>query len=168
MDLSTSFILAAQQLAEAGRIQTKVVVEGERTEDFIALIPEGAAPKRIRFLVADACDLPQELGKFHAILASNLLCRLPEPRAFLRSLPDFLLPGGQLLLATPFSWLEEFTPKMNWLGGLQDAEPSFEILKKELESYFILEKTIEIPFLLREHARKFQYGISFGTRWIRK
>ena len=34
--------------------------------------------------------------------------RLPNPQEFLTPMTEF---GGQLLLTTPFTWLEEFTPK---------------------------------------------------------
>jgi len=30
-----------------------------------------------------------------------------------------------------------------------------------------LEIEIDLPFLIREHERKFQYGVSYGTRWRR-
>jgi hypothetical protein len=31
-----------------------------------------------------------------------------------------------------------------------------------------MELETNIPFLIREHSRKFQYGISLGTRWRRR
>jgi len=82
--------------------------------------------------------------------------------------PSLVKPGGQLLLATPFSWFEEFTPREHWLGGQQDSPSSFEVLRQILEPDFELETTINLPFLIREHSRKFQYGISLGSRWRRR
>jgi hypothetical protein len=26
----------------------------------------------------------------------------------------------------------------------------------------------EIPFLIREHARKYQWSVAWGTRWVRR
>jgi hypothetical protein len=26
----------------------------------------------------------------------------------------------------------------------------------------------ELPFLIREHARKYQWSVAWGTRWVRK
>ena len=34
-----------------------------------------------------------------------------------RRLPELVRTGGQLLLTTPFTWLEEFTPIEKWIGG---------------------------------------------------
>jgi SAM-dependent methyltransferase len=112
-------------------------------------------------------ELP-ELGAFDVVLGANLICRLPDPRKFLARLPSLVKPGGQLLLATPFSWLEEFTPREHWLGGRRDSPSSFEVLSQVLQSDFDLETTTNLPFLIREHSRKFQYGISFGSRWRRR
>ena len=72
----------------------------------------------------DACSLTAEAygGKFGVILAANLLCRLPKPRAFLDSLPDLLVPGGLLVMPSPYTWLESYTRKEDWIGGYTDAE----------------------------------------------
>ena len=53
-----------------------------------------------------------------------------------------------------------------WGGGLVGTD-STEVLKAMLLPAFHLEKEMDLPFLLREHERKFQYGISLGTRWRR-
>ena len=42
---------------------------------------------------------------------------LPSPRAFLASLPRLVAPGGVAVLVSPYSWLEEYTPQEEWLGG---------------------------------------------------
>ncbi len=44
--------------------------------------------------------------------------RLPDPRAFLSSLPRLLHPGGVAVIVSPYSWLEEYTPQPAWLGGV--------------------------------------------------
>ena len=51
------------------------------------------------------------------VLASNLLCRLPDPAAFLRACRSLVKPGGVLVLISPYSWIKEWTPEERWLGG---------------------------------------------------
>ncbi|MEK9985898.1 MAG: methyltransferase type 12, partial [Opitutae bacterium] len=75
-------------------------------------------------------------------------------------------PGGQLVLTTPFTWLEEYTPRENWLGYTESD--SFVELQSSLEPHFELQLKKDLPFLIREHARKFQYGVALMSRWIRK
>ena len=63
------------------------------------------------FTVGDACNLPQ-LGQFGCVLAGNLICRLPDPMKFYNDLPNFVLPGGILIITSPYTWLQEYTPKV--------------------------------------------------------
>lgn len=68
----------------------------------------------------DACNLPrveEAFGPFDAILASNLLCRLPKPQEFLSSLPRLLKPRGIVVMVSPYSWLVEYTARSEWMGG---------------------------------------------------
>lgn len=65
----------------------------------------------------DACKLPAGLGTFDAVLAANLLCRVPDPQACLQGIADALNPGGVLVLTSPFTWMEDYTAKAKWLGG---------------------------------------------------
>ena len=83
-----------------------------------ATLPEGVDGSRVTFQQGDATALPEDIGTFDAVLAANLIDRLEDPGRFLASLPDLLNPGGQLVISSPYTWLEEYTPKSNWLGGL--------------------------------------------------
>lgn len=62
----------------------------------------------------------RSMGSFDVVLMANLLCRLPTPKTCLARLggPNALVqPGGHVVLTSPFSWLEQFTDKENWMGG---------------------------------------------------
>lgn len=54
------------------------------------------------------------------MLAANLLCRVPSPAACLEEIDAHLAPGGLLVLTSPFTWIEEYTDKCNWIGGTYD------------------------------------------------
>jgi hypothetical protein len=93
---------------------------------------------------------------------ANLVCRLPEPARLLDRLPSLVKSGGELVLATPCTWLEEFTPTQNWpVGG------TFDWLQEKLAPAFSLIRQVEEPFLIRETARKFQWTTSLVTVWRR-
>ena len=167
VDYSSTFISAAQTLRDSGELSFEFPLQGQRTIPSVARVPSGVNTSIVRFITEDACRLPKDLGGFDVVHAANLLCRLPDPGALIERLPELVRPGGQLLLATPFTWLEEFTPMDKWLGGRLSGKDSAEVLKEVLSPNFRLEIEIDLPFLLREHERKFQYGISYGTRWRR-
>ena len=167
VDFYAAFIAAAEKIRTAGSLDYTLAVEGDRTEPATARVPPGADAARVRFEVGDAMDLRPDLGTFDVVLAANLLCRLPDPRVFLARVPDLVKTGGQLLLTTPFTWLAEFTPRGKWIGGTAEIESADE-LTRLLEPHFELKSSKEIPFLIREHARKYQWSVAWGTRWVRK
>lgn len=168
LDFSRSFIDAARRLQAGGELSYQAAVEGEITISRTARVPAGLPREGIRFEVGDATNLPLDLGSFDVVFAGNLICRLPAPLRFLNRLPDLVKPGGQLLLTTPLTWLEEFTPKQNWLGAREGGPRSFDALQQILAPHFDLQLTRDLPFLIREHERKFQYTVALGTRWLRR
>ena len=166
LDRSRSFVEAATKLRDEGLLHYAFAIEGARKAPAVARRPEGVDPDRIRFVEGDAMDIPEDLGQFDVVLAANLLCRLPDPRKFIARLPSLVKPGGQLLLTTPFTWLEEFTPREKWIGG-RDGAASADELAALLRPDFKLARQIELPFLIREHARKFQWSVALGARWVK-
>ena len=167
IDYSQAFIEAADKVRNAGSLDYEYAVEGDRTARAVARVPAGVDVSRVKFEVGDAMSLRADLGTFDVVLAANLLCRLPDPRVFLARVPELVKPGGQLLLTTPFTWLAEFTPREKWIGGTGHNEIADE-LTRLLEPYFELKLSKEIPFLIREHARKYQWSVAWGSRWVRR
>jgi hypothetical protein len=103
------------------------------------------------------------------VLVANLLCRLSNPLALLAKLSQLTAANGQLILISPYSWLKEFTPKNRWLGGAEDNEgkSSLDYIQDSLQHYFDLKRVFDMPFLLREHARRYEFGIAQATLWTR-
>jgi SAM-dependent methyltransferase len=108
-------------------------------------------------------NLPASLGSFDRVHAANLVCRLPKPQRLLHRLPSLVNPGGELVLATPCTWLAEFTPPENW-----PTCSTFDWLLQILSPHFELHHQCDEPFLIRETARKFQWSSSLVTVWHRK
>lgn len=165
IDYSQAFIDAARRLAADGRHPATRLDEGSATSALEISVETAIDRSRVTFEQGDAQDLRGDIGQFDCIIACNLICRLPEPMRLLRRLPQLLKPGGQLFITTPFSWLEAYTPAENWLGD--GAQDSFAGLRAALEPSFTLDKRWDMPFLIREHARKFQYSIAQASRWVR-
>lgn len=173
VDFSENFIRAAEALRANGQVPYARADEGRLTTPLLAEVPADIDRTRVRFEVGDAGALNiSALGSFNLAVALNLLCRLPAPRLFLSVLPALVKPGGQLLLATPCSWLEEYTAPGEWLGGFVDAgnQPvrTLETLRAILSADFELLRTRDLPFLIREHARKFQWSVSQASVWRRR
>jgi putative 4-mercaptohistidine N1-methyltranferase len=162
MDFSHAFIRAAEALRSGVSLGYSRREEAAVVTDLVAHLPAGIDGGRSHFLQGDAMDLPVDLGSFDWVHVANLVCRLPEPARLLDRLPSLVKSGGELVLATPCTWLEEFTPTQNWpVGG------TFDWLQEKLAPAFSLIRQVEEPFLIRETARKFQWTTSLVTVWRR-
>jgi 5-histidylcysteine sulfoxide synthase/putative 4-mercaptohistidine N1-methyltranferase len=174
VDLSARFVATASILRDGGQVEYLRKDQGDISSKLFASRPPGARASRIQFMQADACRLPVELKNFDAVLMANLLCRLPDPRASLESMGgerSVVSPGGLLALVSPYSWLEQHTSRDSWLGGkLLEGHPvsSAEEIKKILGREFELVEEDNLPLLIREHERKYQYIVSHLMIWQRK
>lgn len=167
IDYSDTFIMAARTLAREGQIAYSFRETGQLTKSLIAHRPEGPHG-RIQFEQGDAERLRSGLGGFDALLAANLLCRLANPRNFLERLVELVRPGGQLVITTPNTWLESFTAPTFWLGGTPETGEPLEALTAELDPHFERDAVWDMPFLIREHRRKYQWSVAQASRWIRR
>ena len=171
IDYSRRFIEVAAALASSGTFPYERTDEGALTTKLTARVPAEIARDRATFEHGDAQALRAMLGSFDVVLAANLIDRLVEPARFLARLPELVKGGGQLVLTSPYTWLEDFTPRANWLGGFTagDARRStLDGLSAALSAHFDLISTRDLPFLIREHARKFQWSVAQASIWRRK
>jgi putative 4-mercaptohistidine N1-methyltranferase len=163
IDYSQSFVQAAERLRQGESIAYQRHDEGHHFTTLSAAAPADGLPERIRFQQGDAMQLPPDLGTFDLVHAANLLCRLTDPERLLQRLPELVNPGGSLILTTPCTWLEDFTPSAHWPQGTTLAW-----LHQHLDATFQLQERQDLPFLIREHSRKYQHTIAEGTRWQRR
>ena len=126
---------------------------------------------RITFATGDACDLPADLTDYDLVFAGNLIDRLYDPRLFLAAMAERIRPGGWLAITSPYTWLEEYTPRQHWLGGYTDAvgNPVTTLagLTAALAGSFSLQQRQDVPFVIRETARKHQHTMAELTVWQR-
>lgn len=162
IDFSHAFVRAAEALRNGATLAYERREEAALTTPLQVDLTDIYDGAKLRFLQGDAMDLPDNLGSFDRVHAANLLCRLPQPQRLLDRLAALVNPGGELVIATPCTWLEEFTPSSNWPAG-----GTFEWLKSKLAPDFRLLRELDEPFLIRETARKFQWSTSLVTVWQR-
>jgi putative 4-mercaptohistidine N1-methyltranferase len=165
IDYSHIFINAANSLKRDGSCMASRQDEGSVTTNLELQVDTSIDRSRVSFEQGDALSIRDDIGQFDLVLACNLICRLKEPLHLIRRLTDLVKPGGCLFLTTPFTWMESYTPKANWLGN--GSEDSFDGLRRGLEPAFTLDADWDMPFIIREHTRKFQYSIAKASRWRR-
>jgi SAM-dependent methyltransferase len=150
--------------------------EGDLVQSAVARVDPSLDRSRVRFIQGDACNLLASFPdtQFHVVLAANLLCRLPFPSRFLETVGHLIVPGGYLVMPSPYTWLEQYTPKDEWIGGFVCKQTgkeikSFDGIKARLQDtgYFTLVEAFDMPFFIRETARKNQWSVSHVTVWQR-
>ena len=175
IDFSTRFIGAGVQMAEQGMLRYTLPDEGELLlykERKLADLGLTGVRNKVEFYQGDACNLKPHYAGYDLILAANLIDRLYNPASFLRTVHERINSGGVLMITTPCTWLEEYTPRSEWIGGFkQDGErrTTFDGLKEILGQHFrLIEGPLEVPFVIRETRRKHQHSVSEVTLWERQ
>ena len=174
IDFSARFIGAGVQMAEQGKLRYTLPDEGELLlykERQLADLGLTEVRNKVEFYQGDACNLKPHFSGYDLILAANLIDRLYNPSSFLRTVHERINSGGVLMITTPCTWLEEYTPRDAWIGGFkQDGErrSTFDGLKEILGQHFrLIEGPLEVPFVIRETRRKHQHTLSEVTLWER-
>lgn len=173
IDFSHAFVNAANAIKASGTMKYSYRIEGEILADSEVVIDSSIDRQRCTFKQGDACNLDlEDLGQFEIVLGANLVCRLPEPAVFLTSVKDLIVEGGYLVLPSPYTWLEQFTEKSKWMGGYYDknGKPvrSIDDFKKYLLPNFEFIREENMPFFIKETARKHQWSVSHCTVWKRR
>lgn len=174
IDFSARFINLGVQLARGETLRYTLAEEGElvsyksRSLHELGLIDTA---QNVEFFQGDACNLKEQFSGYDFILAANLIDRLYNPEKFLQQIHQRLNLGGILMIASPYTWLAEHTPREAWLGGFKKDGESFTTLDglhHYLDAHFKrIAEPREVPFVIRETRRKFQHTLSEVTLWER-
>ncbi|PKQ82770.1 putative 4-mercaptohistidine N1-methyltransferase [Aeromonas sobria] len=176
VDYSARFIDVALALASQDSFRYAIPQEGELVAYCEARLSShglGASEiARIHFSQGDACNLKPKYDHYDLVLAANLIDRLREPARFLRDIAPRLRSGGLLVLTSPYTWLAEYTPPANWLGGIREngeALTTYQALQRLLAAEFEEHcPPRDVPFVIRETARKYQHTVAQLTVWRKR
>ena len=175
IDFSARFISVATRLKESGYIAYRCKEEGELFSAKKVTLQEldyEKVKEKVTFWQGDACNLKPNFTGYDMIMATNLIDRLYNPRLFLDSVDSRLNDGGVLVLTSPYTWQESSTDKEFWLGGYKDEKgreiKTIDNLKKILGGRFELIHLEDIPFVIKETARKYQHTIAQMSVWKKK
>ncbi len=175
VDFSTRFIRNALNLREHGEVKYLITDEGElcTVKSFqLADLQLGDKVNNVEFTQGDACNLKEKYNNYDLVFAGNLIDRLYEPKKFLTDITKRINVGGLLVITSPYTWLEEYTKKEHWLGGFKENGENlttYDGLERILSPYFeAVGEPQDVPFVIRETARKFQHTIAQLSVWRRR
>jgi putative 4-mercaptohistidine N1-methyltranferase len=172
IDFSSAFVNKCQEVARDKRVRYARPEEGELVsfqDQSLASLGLEEAADRVSFHQGDACDLKPAFTGYDLVLAGNLIDRLYQPSLFLETIHERINELGLLVIASPYTWLEDYTPKEHWVGGYQkngEDFSTFDGLKELLAPHFrLLFEPWSLPFVIRETRNKFQHSFSELTVW---
>ena len=172
LDYSEAFVRAALLMKTQGSMPYERLETGRHTSTLMARVATDIDRERVVFVQGDAGALSDsgldEAAQFDAVLLSNLMCRLPDPAACLRQFTgagSVLKQNGVLVLASPNSWMEQYTPREHFLDGA-DSDATLAQLAALLPGFELVHQQ-DLPFMIREHRRKYEYVVSQVSVWRR-
>lgn len=175
VDFSARFIHLADELTRHSRVRYALTDEGELQsfrEADLGRVGLAESASRVTFWQGDACNLKEVHRDYDLVVAANLIDRLYDPRKFLADISKRIVPGGVLVITSPYTWLKEHTPRSQWLGGFKrDGEryTTLDALHELLAPDFVpLGIPRDLPFVIRETARKFQHSVAQVSCWERR
>lgn len=174
IDFSARFIQHSVQLTKGETLRYTLATEGELVQYKACSLHQLGLEEtkdKVEFYQGDACNLKANFTGYDFIFAANLIDRLYRPRQFLSQIHERLNMGGVLMIASPYTWLEEHTPREEWIGGFKKDGESFgtlDGLHAILDQHFqLIAAPQEVPFVIRETQHKFQHSLSEVTFWQR-
>jgi 5-histidylcysteine sulfoxide synthase/putative 4-mercaptohistidine N1-methyltranferase len=171
LDFSQAFIDAANHLKSNAQLAYKRIETGSFTTPMMAKVDDDIDRKNIDFVVGDAMKLKDisalaENGPYDAILLSNLMCRLTHPIECLEYFTkddQYIKKGGVLVFASPNTWMDQYTDPALFLDG-ESNEQTLQKLGELLPGFTRLHEE-DLPFMIREHRRKYEYIVSQVSVW---
>jgi len=174
VDFSANFINLGVEMANRGSVRYSLTEEGDLVSYHTRSLKNlglDTYADRVSFHQGDACNLKPTFTGYDLVLAANLIDRLYRPRRFLDSIHERINDGGLLIIASPYTWLEEHTPKEEWIGGFKkDGEnyTTLDGLRDHLSGHFrLVGNPRKVPFVIRETRHKHQHTLSEVTVWER-
>ncbi|WP_419905820.1 putative 4-mercaptohistidine N1-methyltransferase [Kiloniella sp.] len=177
IDFSARLIQAPSTLQQKGTQRYTLQDEGDlvsykeiNLEDFDGY---NAIKNRVNFVQGDACNLDAKYTDYDLVFAGNLIDRLYDPQSFISSIKHRIRAGGHLVLTSPYTWLEEFTQRENWLGGFKantgENYTTLDGLRDALAPEFeLVGQPTDVPFVIRETRRKHQHTLAELSIWKKK
>jgi len=172
IDFSARFVKVGTEMKDRGSFRYVLPEEGSLVSYHETTLREFGLDEltdKVEFWQGDAHNLKPQFKDYDLVLACNLIDRLYEPQRFLDNIRERMAPGGLLVIFSPYTWLEEFTPMAQWLGGKKiDGEnvTTLDGLHAALSPHFkALGQPRDLEFVIRETRRKFQHTRSQMTVW---
>lgn len=121
---------------------------------------------RRTLLCGDVLDPPLLPDIAERVIALNMLDSVANPRTLLAVIDGLCIPGGEVILASPYQWQSSVMAEHERLPGADPAAMLVDILRAGhgLSRLYTVEDEAEIVWTLRRDARS---SVSYRTHYVR-
>jgi len=163
LDVSFGALRRARRLLRGEAVRYARRLTGRHYQPATARVGEEA--RNVVFICGNALDPPLAPGHFQRVLSLNVLDSLRSPSERLSVADGLCAPGGEVLLASPYTWLSSVVDDKERLG----ADPSGELKRRftggdGLEARYTVEDEAELDWRLRKDSRS---AALYRTHYLR-
>ena len=124
------------------------------------------AAAAVSLVCADVMDPPLVPQSFDRVVALNVLDAVTSPPQVVAVADGLTVPGGELILASPYAWQAGIVADEHRFGG---ADPGAALRRRlvegeGLEARYTIEDEVELPWSLRRDARS---AVVYRVHWLR-
>jgi SAM-dependent methyltransferase len=110
-----------------------------------------ALARPVEILTTHAEDVAAAGRTFDVVTSLNVLDRVPDPGALVRSVARLVRPGGLLVVASPLDFETHYTPEDRWVDDIR-------ALLAGVEGEVVA--SVDVPYTFLQHSRRFNWFLS--------
>lgn len=165
VDLHIGALRRARRLLAGHPVRFPRRIAGRHTAAAACLAGDLAAPN-VALVCGDALHPPLAPWRFERVVALNLIDSVPRPAELLAVADGLCRPGGELHLASPYTWQSGIVDEDARLG---QHDPAAEVVRRltageGLEAPYTIEDEADLLWWLRREARS---GHAFSVHYLR-
>jgi SAM-dependent methyltransferase/uncharacterized protein YbaR (Trm112 family) len=142
MDLQFAAVRRARRLLAGERLP---YCRRMMAREYATAAATGIAASNVELICGNALDPPLVPGAFDRVVAINLLDSIGNPQQLLAVLDGLCAPGGELVIASPYSYQSSILGEHAAIGPAE--------LRARLAGRYRIEDAADLPWMLRRDAR---------------
>ena len=156
IDLQFGAVRRARRILDGERVAYARRLAGRHYAPAAIFAGDRAVPAARRTLICgDVLDPPLIPGHYDRVVALNMLDSVARPRHLLAVVDGLCRPGGEVILASPYSWQSSVMEEAERIGGADPAADVAAILRtgEGIGGRYEIEEEADVPWTLRRDAR---------------
>jgi len=146
VDRSPRMIREAQRILAAQKPLRLTLNTIGGTKGMPAVMDQRWDVQNYDLIVGDVECLPVRTGRINLVACLNVLDRVNDPQRMVDELWRVLKPEGHLIIADPYHWEEQYTPRSRWVGNMTSLFSP--------ERWHCLREADGVPFVVRYYRRR--------------